>query len=216
MRLSEYDRILWDFNGTLLDDLALCLASINLLLTRRGLPPLEDENAYREVFDFPVQSYYTRVGLPGEGDAFVEVAHEWVEAYRAGEHTTTLRDGALPVLRLIRDTGVPQGVLSATEQKMLGEQVDALGIRDYFDMILGRGDIYATDKSDIAVRYRATHPVERILMLGDTVHDYKTALAGGFDCVLVTGGHQSRRVLEACGCPVVEGFEGLVDWLTEK
>ncbi len=216
MRLHTYARILWDFNGTILDDLAHCLRTMNTVLTHHALPLLESEDAYREVFCFPVQVYYARLGLPGDGDGFVAAAHEWIEVYRAGEETLLLRQGVGETLDFIRASAVPQGVLSATEQNMLGEQVDALGIRHYFDALFGREDIYATDKSDIAARYAAAHPNERVLMIGDTIHDHSTACAGGFDCVLVAGGHQSRRVLEQCGCPVVEDFHALTAYLAEE
>ncbi len=216
MRLLQYDRVLWDFNGTIYDDLAHCLRTMNAVLAGRGLPLIDGEDAYREVFCFPVNIYYIRVGLPGEGDGFVTAAHEWVEAYRRGEETLRIREGVEEVLELIRASGVPQSVLSATERTMLKEQISALGITHYFGDLLGRGDIYATDKSDIAVQYAAAHPTERVLMIGDTTHDYATAAAGGFDCVLVAGGHQSRRALESCGCPVVADFHALAAYLQEE
>lgn len=213
MRIHDFTRIMWDFNGTLLDDVDLCLSGANLLLSRRGLKPLEDREAYRRVFCFPVQAYYARLGLESEGQGFVDAAHEWVEAYRAGEHTAPLRAGALPLLQAIRGAGVAQGVLSATESVMLSEQLAALGIGEYFDLVLGRNDIYATDKSDIAARYAAAHTGERVLMIGDTVHDFETAQCGGFDCVLVEGGHQAKEVLTQCGCPVFDSFAALGAWL---
>ncbi len=216
MRLDRYDRILWDFNGTLLDDLAHCLNTMNRVLAAHRLPLLANLDAYREVFCFPVQVYYARLGLPGDGEGYIAAAHEWMDIYRAGEHDLPLRVGASEALDFICGAGVPQGILSATEERMLESQVATLGIGDYFDTLFGRSDIYATNKSDIAVRYAAEHPTHRVLMIGDTVHDYETALAGGFDCILLEGGHQSRRVLERAGCPVIKDFHALVTYLSEE
>ncbi len=213
MRLAKYNRVLWDFNGTLLDDVAHCMDTMNRVLAGHDLPRIASADVYRDIFCFPVQVYYARLGLPGEGEGYVAAAHEWIEIYRDGEDRIGLRKGAEEALDFIRTYGVPQGVLSATEQAMLTEQVEALGIGDFFDALFGRGDIYATDKSDIAVRYAAAHPTERVLMIGDTVHDYETARMGNFDCILLEGGHQSRRVLETCGCPVVGSFHDLVAYL---
>jgi phosphoglycolate phosphatase len=213
MRLRHYQRILWDFNGTLLDDVALCIACANRLLARRALPAIPDDDAYRRVFGFPVQSYYARIGLESEGEGFVSAAHEWMEEYLAGEGTATLRPGAEKLLAAIRAAGVPQGVLSATESGMLTRQLTALSIDGYFDSILARDDIYAKDKSAIAARYAQAHPEERVLMIGDTVHDCETARAGRFDCVLLEGGHQGRDTLAECGCPVMLNFEELGAWL---
>ncbi len=213
MRLDRYDRVLWDFNGTLYDDLMLGINSINTLLARYDLPPLDSVELYRDIFRFPVRDYYEDVGLPVDGEGFHKVAHEWLELYRAGEHTVTLRVGAEKALAYLRDRGMPQGVLSATEMSMLHEQIAAVGITEYLDCVLGRGDIYAADKSSIAAAYAVSHPNERVLMVGDTIHDFETARAGGFDCVLLEGGHQSRRVLLGCGCPVLADFDALIAYL---
>lgn len=214
MRLTRYERILWDFNGTLIDDVALAVRAANALLSRRALPRIPSHDAYREVFCFPVCAYYEKLGLAREGEAFVRDANEWMAEYRAGEGEIPLREGILPVLDAVRAAGVPQGVLSATEQGMLEEQVCAMGIRAYFDRLFGREDIYAEDKSDIARRYAVDHPGERVLMIGDTLHDAETARAGGFDCVLMEGGHQSRARLASAACPLVETPRDLLAWLT--
>ncbi len=216
MRLHGYDRVLWDFNGTLLDDIAHSLRTMNRVLAAHDLPLLENADAYREIFCFPVQVYYARLGLPGEGEGFVAAAHEWMDIYREEEGELPLRRGAAEALDFLLTAHVPQGVLSATEQTMLAEQVRGLGIEHYFDALLGRGDIYASDKSDIAARYAVAHPTERVLMIGDTIHDFATAQAGNFDCILIAGGHQSRAVLAQCGCPVVEDFHDLVTYLSAE
>lgn len=215
MRIHGYDRVLWDFNGTLLDDVALAVASNNILLARRGLPPIPDEDAYRELFCFPVANYYRVLGLESEGEAFNRVAHEWMKEYRAGEKDAPLREGASEALDFIRSAGIPQGILSATEETQLEEQVSALGIRPYFDHLFGREDIYATDKSGIAARYRAEHPQERVLMIGDTVHDVETARAGDFACVLVAGGHQSQARLAGAGVRIFPDYPSLIAYLSE-
>ena len=213
MRIREYDRILWDFNGTLLDDVALAVSSNNQLLARRGLPPIPSEDAYRELFCFPVADYYRVLGLESEGEAFIRVAHEWMKEYRAGEKDAPLRTGAVAALDAIRSAGIPQGILSATEEQQLEEQVTALGIRPYFDHLFGREDIYATDKSGIAARYRAEHPEERVLMIGDTIHDVETARAGDFSCVLVAGGHQSLSRLRSAGVEIFPDYPTLITYL---
>lgn len=212
MATRKYDRVMWDFNGTVLDDLDHCLRTANELLGKYGKPPLTKEE-YREVFTFPITLYYERIGLPGEGEGYVKAAHEWVALYRAGEGSLSARPGVREAIKAIGSAGIVQSVLSATEAVMLKEQVAALGLTDAFDGIYGRGDIYASDKSGIARAFRESHPGERVLMVGDTLHDLETAKAGGFDCALVLGGHQSERVLSGAGCPVFPDFGGLLSWL---
>ena len=58
----HYRTIIWDWNGTLLDDVDISIAATNMLLEERGLPLL-DKKRYQEVFDFPVKDYYARIGF---------------------------------------------------------------------------------------------------------------------------------------------------------
>ncbi len=204
MNIRDYQLILWDFNGTILDDLKLGMDTVNILLRRRGLPTIDTVERYHSLFGFPVQDYYERIGLWTRGEDFSPVAYEWLNEYRKEEHTAPLRSGILPLFDSIQKTGIPMGILSATETGMLKEQVKNLAIDGYFTCLLGRGDIYAGDKSQIAATYRGAHPHDRILMIGDTTHDYETATAGGFDCILVEGGHESRENLLKNGVPVAK------------
>ena len=59
----RYTDVIWDFNGTLLDDADAGLACVEELLRRRGLPPLGSLARYREVFRFPIRDYYTDIGF---------------------------------------------------------------------------------------------------------------------------------------------------------
>ncbi len=54
--------IIWDWNGTLLNDLDLCISAINVLLGKRELPLL-NRQTYKAVFSFPVKDYYKAVGF---------------------------------------------------------------------------------------------------------------------------------------------------------
>ena len=54
--------IIWDWNGTLLDDVELCINSMNLLLKERNLQALTIDR-YREIFTFPVKEYYQKAGF---------------------------------------------------------------------------------------------------------------------------------------------------------
>ena len=51
-------RIVWDWNGTLLNDVNLCFECINRLLVSKNLDPLINLSAYRDIFEFPIQNYY--------------------------------------------------------------------------------------------------------------------------------------------------------------
>ena len=49
-----YTHVIWDFNGTILDDVQIGIDSVNVLLRKRGLPTVASVDADREVFEFPI------------------------------------------------------------------------------------------------------------------------------------------------------------------
>ena len=53
--LGRYDTLVWDFNGTLLDDVDLGILCANEMLSRRGLPVIPDRKRYFELFGFPIE-----------------------------------------------------------------------------------------------------------------------------------------------------------------
>ena len=62
--MRGFDHVIWDWNGTLLDDAWLCVDVMNGMLCRRALPVLTPAK-YEESFDFPVLDFYRRRELPG-------------------------------------------------------------------------------------------------------------------------------------------------------
>lgn len=205
----KYTYLIWDFNGTLLDDAKACLDSVETLLKARGLPPIGSLSHYREVFCFPVIDYYRNAGFDFSKEPYEKVADEWVELYLKNSKTSTLHDGTEEVLAHFRDLGFRQIILSATESQMLRGQIRGLGIDGYFEELLGRGDVYAGSKTQLGQNWRQRHPDEKVLFIGDTEHDAETAAAMGADCVLIAAGHQSRKILEATGMPVIDNIRAL-------
>ena len=202
--LARYDTLVWDFNGTLLDDVDLGILCANEMLSRRGLPLIPDRKRYFELFGFPIVDYYRRLGFDFSREPYEVLAHEWIAEYRSRERDLPLRAGAVELLAAVRAAGVPQIVLSATESKMLKEQLADLGVLGYLNEAVGRGDIYAPDKTGLARLWAEERKPGRTLMIGDTDHDFACARAAGFDCLLVRGGHSSDADLDATGCPIAD------------
>lgn len=194
--------ILWDWNGTLLDDAQYCVNVMNPLLLEYHLPPFNSIEEYRKVFSFPVVDYYRRLGFP-EKD--VEICGRiWMDRYIANEKTIPLRDGAFQTLQNMRGMGEKQMLLSASKVDLLEEQTRERGIRGLLDGILGLDNIWAASKVAIALNYlhSSNTPPEECCMIGDTLHDAEVAQAIGCPCVLLTGGHQTKEKLQGVGMPV--------------
>lgn len=209
----KYSHILWDFNGTVLDDVGIGIETINLLLRSRGLPPLTGREEYHRHFRFPIEEYYRSVGFDFEKDPYAVLAHEWIAEYRARERTAPLCPGAAEALAYVKSRKIPQILFSATQREMLVQQVEALGIGGYFDWILGTENIYAEGKISIGKGWVEAVRPARALLIGDTEHDAEAAREMGIECVLIAQGHQSEETLNATGCPVLPDLFALPDFL---
>lgn len=204
-----YQCVVWDWNGTLLDDVAAAMGVMDTMLARRGLSLLGGKERYREIFTFPVREYYLSAGLDLEREPFEDLAVEWTELYQEASQNCGLFPEAAEILAKLEQAGVAQLIVSASPQETLERQVESLGVRGRFQALLGLSDIYAGSKAGLARRYFAQEKIspDQVLFVGDTLHDWEVAEDAGCHCVLLSQGHQSRRLLEKAGVPVVDALE---------
>ncbi len=203
MKKTAYTHIIWDFNGTIYDDVDACIKSANRLLGAYGLPLVTSIEQYRSLFGFPIQDYYARMGFDFEKTPYAELAVEWMDYYFEYSQNATTYPDIPEVLDALHKRGMEQWILSASELNMLRGQLEGLGIFSRFDGILGLDNIHAHSKKEIGVAWKKANPEVRALMIGDTDHDAEVAAAMNIDCVLVACGHQSRERLEKCKCIAV-------------
>ena len=205
---KNYTHLVWDFNGTILNDIQLCIDCVNVMLKKRKLPTLDNVEDYRAVMRFPVIDYYRDLGFNMEEEDYYNIlAPEWVTMYLAGEPNCGMMDGVIEVLETAKAAGIKQMVISATKTDQLLAQLDRLGIRGYFDEILGLDNFYAASKTALAEAWRKDHPDAEVLSVGDTDHDGDLADVLGADCLLYTGGHQSRERLSTRGKILIDHIE---------
>ena len=203
--------VVWDFNGTILDDVGCGINSINVLLSRRGLPTLKTVEEYQEHFRFPIVEYYKSLGFDLEREDFSVVAVEWVEQYDRFSKDSTVHPEAVAAIEALRAHGVRQVLLSATEQTMLERQVAELGLGGLFEEVLGMDTVEAHTKLPAVLGWMERAKPDRAIFIGDTLHDADVAAEAGAQCVLVACGHQSRKTLEVAGCPVFDTHAQAVD-----
>jgi phosphoglycolate phosphatase len=208
--IQNYQHIIWDWNGTLLDDLSLSIDIVNSMLTQRGLSALTHPS-YREVFTFPVRDYYQSIGFDLVRESFDELSLEFVTKYKSRWHESSLYPQARVILEQIRDSGRSQSVLSAHHQETLVELVETFEVAHLFQHLVGLDNSHATSKIHEGRRLLAIlpHQASEVLLIGDTLHDAEVAEAIDVDCVLVAHGHQSKQRLKQCGVPVVDSLSGL-------
>lgn len=208
--MMKYKNIVWDWNGTLLDDVVLGHGALAQVLEKRGLKTITLQE-YKDLFRFPVRDFYEELGFDFSQDSWHDVSQDFVDAYDLLAGGVTLNGGVNEVLGGLRGSGVKQYILSALEEKTLRKMVVDFGIDNCFELVCGSDDIYAGGKVPRGQRMLADcgiHPDET-LMVGDTLHDAEVAQALGFDCVLYAGGHNSEwRLLEKA--PVIRNMVELL------
>lgn len=214
--MSPIRQVIWDWNGTLLDDVSACVNAINALMGRRGLGSVTPES-YRELFAFPVKQLYRRLGFDLAQENWDALAQEFHDAFLS-DPGIRLQPDARGCLEALRLRGLRQSVLSASEQSILRDTMHAFGITPYFTHIHGLDDLYAHSKVEQgrALLRALPEPPEATLLIGDTTHDHEVAEALGIRCLLIADGHQSRPRLARCGCPIVEGLGSVLPWIDAR
>lgn len=192
-----YTHCIWDFNGTLLDDVELGIFAVNKLLRDCGLKEIESKEEYRKKFNFPVKDYYVELGFDFSKRSYDILAKEWIELYESNLAMSRLSEGAEWLLNSFRQDRLSQLILSASEKKLLNRQIEELSIGKYFDEILGIDNIYGESKISIAEAWKRRNPNAKALFIGDTTHDIETARVLFADCFIVCAGHQCRERFDA-------------------
>jgi len=204
--------IIWDWNGTLLNDVALCIRLLGDLLRHQGKPPVSREK-YLEIFGFPISDYYIRAGFDFSIESYESLAARYMEVYpRAGCWLGPV-PGVLSLVEELHERGLHQVILSASEQDVLCKQLRYSGYSQrMFEEVLGLDNFYAASKVERGKHWMEQSGVNpsHVVFIGDTIHDAETAAAMGCDCILVSWGHQSFARLKATGVPVVETPEELL------
>jgi phosphoglycolate phosphatase len=210
--MPRYRHIIWDWNGTLLDDTAVVVEVMNGLLRARRLASLSIER-YREIFTFPVRDYYRAAGFDLEAEPFALLAAEWVDGFSARWRNASIREGAHAALRGLAARGLTQSLLSAAEKELLRTQAAYFGLIAAFDDLVGIDDHHAETKLEHGRRWLAASAIDpaAVLLVGDTTHDYDVGKSLGVDTVLFSGGHQAPDRLETCGVPVVDSLGQVVE-----
>lgn len=205
--------ILWDWNGTLLDDTRAALDTLNLMLIRRGAKPI-GMGFYRDNFAFPVRPFYERIGMVLEHENWDELAREYHRIYEG--MPKRLNGEAVTALERVRSVGAGQSVISALRQDLLDRAVAEFGVARYMECVYGVDNLDGASKLDRALELMTAITAKtggvppEVTMIGDAIHDKAVADALGAKCVLCAqGSHSARRLSEVAptGGTLLEAVE---------
>jgi phosphoglycolate phosphatase len=207
---SSIETILWDWNGTLLDDVEICILAMNKMLADRNMSMITRDFYYKN-FTFPVIRYYEAMGWDFTKENFDDISIEFMANYDALFNSSPLHQNTFEILEYFRAQGYRQIVVSALEHNRLIESLSIHGIDHFFDAIYGIENILGGGKIHLAKKMLEQQNLipEQTCMIGDTEHDLEVAQAIGTQCILVAHGHHTFEKLQRLNVPVVNNFNEL-------
>src|SRR5690349_11390183 len=196
--------LVWDWNGTLLDDLSLVVSSTNHTFAAVGGRSV-DADEHRRRFRRPVAEFYAEV-LERAVDAaeFEELDRIFHAAYRVGLTTASL---AADAEAAIKDWPGSQSLLSMWFHDELVPAVRTYGLAGVFARIDGRPtEVDGGLKAGHLARHLAELGIAGAdaVLIGDSLDDAEAAESVGGACVLYTGGFTDPARLRASGRPVAD------------
>lgn len=209
--MLKYTHVIWDWNGTLLNDLSASLASVNDMLDLRGMPHI-DADFYKECIGVPIRKFYDRV-FDMEKEDYSVIIRQYNEGYLRHLADCGLTRGAREAIEYFCSCGINQAVVSSSNNDQLCANIIKYGLDGCFDAVLGSADFYAGSKIDRAKDYleKTDGKSGRILVVGDLEHDSDMAKELGADCVLLTSGHEHISRLERANVPLIDDLFALIE-----
>jgi len=195
--------VIWDWNGTLLDDVLPTMDTVNSMLQARGLP-LMDLPFYKAVVRFPVVDYYRLLGFDLQGEGFPAMVEEFTAKYEARWRSGAVQPRTHAALAHLAAQGVENSVLTASHLEAARAQMVYFNIESCFTRVTGVDNFAAYGKAQLAQRHMQACGLAGAdaVLIGDSPHDAETAQAAGCRCILVSSGHFSAQRLALCGVPV--------------
>ena len=200
--------ILWDFNGTVMDDMGASVGAVNAMLTKRGLP-LIDEEWYVLHLVMPLERFYGSIGFDMQKERIEEVSEEFQVECR--KFPRPVFPAVRAALERFQAKGLRQLLFSSLYHDILVRQAEERQISHYFEGIVGRKDRSLGGKEKAAEAYFCAHGIlpEETLVVGDLTTDFDMAAYLGCPCALIDQGHQHRTILEKTGAFVLHSADEL-------
>jgi phosphoglycolate phosphatase-like HAD superfamily hydrolase len=196
--------LVWDWNGTLLDDLSLVITATNAAFEAVGGPEVTPEQ-HRRDFRRPIMDYYGEVlGRVIDVAEFKRLDEAFHQAYRLGLVNVRLAADAEAAMRAWPGT---QSLLSMWFHEELVPAVDGYGLSELLARVDGnRAELGGDRKAGSLAAHLAAlgQPGDRAVLIGDSVDDAEAADSVGAACVLYTGGFTDPDRLREVGKPVAD------------
>jgi phosphoglycolate phosphatase-like HAD superfamily hydrolase len=198
--------LVWDWNGTLLDDLSLVVTSTNEAFAAVGGRSV-DADEHRRVFRRPVAEFYAEIlERAVDRSEFEQLDRIFHDAYRLGLTTISL---AADAKTAIKSWPGSQSLLSMWFHEELVPALETYGLTGLFTRVDGlRTEVGGDLKAGHLDRHltELDVPGEQAVLIGDSLDDAVAADAVGAAVVLYTGGFTDPVRLRASGRPVADSL----------
>lgn len=210
--------IIWDWNGTLFDDLHIVVDSVNASLAAIGSDRAIDGDGYRDHYRRPVRSFYdVLLGRAVTDTEWDTINRRFHDAYFERLDEASLNLEAHAAVAEVQTRNLTQSILSMWTDSLLRPTVARHGLAEFMLAIQGSQAAEGAIKAALLRDHLATLDLgsTKVVMVGDTFDDAHAADDVGIGAVFFDGGSHHRHALEATGVPVADTLRHAVDLAAE-
>lgn len=210
---SKYKCVVWDWNGTIIDDVHTALKAVNDMLLKRNMSPITLAQ-YHSYIDTPIYKFYENI-FDLSVVTMDMITKEFDSGYEKYLKENPINDGAFEIMQMIKDNACKQIIVSSSNDDLVNDKSRRFGVAQYMDFVSGSGNSFVGSKVERAksVIGNVTNDYKSVIVIGDTLHDFELSQELGSECVLISTGHQSRSDLLRTGKPVIDSLYQLKEYL---
>ena len=184
-----FKNLIFDWSGTLVDDIGPVIEATNAVLGIYGIAPY-DREGFRRSFRLPYREFYEEI-LPGV--ALEELEAHFRPAFDAATSLVTVLPHAREKLEWAKARGLRMFVLTSMDADAFMKQLEEFGMKGYFEATYAG----VLDKRELIAHILESHGLAKseTAFVGDMTHDVETARHGGISSIAVLTGYHHAEVL---------------------
>lgn len=217
MAKKQFDLIVFDWDGTLMDSTATIVKCIQASAKDLGLP-IPDNQAAAYVIGLGLEEAMQAVLPDVDPKYYPRMVERYRYHYLAKDHELTLFDGVREMLTELSQEGYFLAVATGKSRVGLNRALDTVKLLSLFDATRCADETFS--KPHPAMLQELTRELgqemRRTVMIGDTTHDLQMAINAGAAGIAVHYGAHSPSELQAL--QPLHGVDSIFDlhaWLVE-
>ena len=197
--------VVFDWNGTLLADLAAVVEATNVVLSRYDVAPISVRQ-YQETHEIPLKHMHKKFGIDEKRyeNNMLESNRAFHDFYEPRVAKARTRSGTRQTMEKLHSLGMERIILSNHTIEGVYLQLERLKLAHHFETILANDDIvtsHYTGKEHRLKDYLELHKISpaQTVIVGDTTEEIRIGHHLGLKTVAITGGYNTPQRLKAAG-----------------